>query len=103
MDTREQQEVLVKSMHIKPANHGEMLKRPEEERNKQLEGTNKEFKDFDGRRVLRIVKIEDTLEGEKLMGCEWVCKSKKNGTHRSKLVPVGHTQMSRVDHQDIFG
>ena len=90
----------VESDYREPRTYREMLKRPEAERNKWLEGMKKEFKDFERRKVWRRVKIKDIPDGRKLVGCKWVYKLKRNGVYRSRLVALGYTQVPGVDFTD---
>ena len=46
------------------------MTRPEEERSKWQEGMDKEFKDFEKRGVWKVMKIEDTPLGQRLIGCK---------------------------------
>ena len=70
----------VESDYKEPRTYREMLKRPEVERNKWLEGMKKEFKDFENRGVWRVKKLKDTLPGRRLIGCKWVHKMKEMGS-----------------------
>ena len=93
---------LVESDYREPKSHGMMMKRPEWEREKWLEGTQKEFRDFNARGMWRVVKMNDMSTGRRLIGSKWVFKLKRNGVHWSRLVTLGHTQMSDVDFTDDF-
>ena len=77
-------------------------KRPEWERKKWLEGTQKEFKDFNTRGVWRVVKTKDVSMRRRLIGSKWVFKLKRNGVHRSRLVALGHTQTPGMGFTDDF-
>ena len=79
-----------------------MMRRPEEERSKWQEGMEKEFQDFEKRRVWKVKKSNEMTPGKRLIGCKWVHKLKRNGVHGSCLVALGHTQMPGVDYQDNF-
>ena len=64
----------VESDYEEPRMYKEMLKRPELERDKWMEGMRKEFRDFESRKVWRKMKIKDLPGGRKLIGCKWVYK-----------------------------
>ena len=87
----------VESDHREPKSHSMMLKRSEWERQKWLEGVQKEFEDFNARGVWRVMKTKDVSTGRRLIGSEWGFKLKQNGVHRNRLVALGHTQTPDVD------
>ena len=92
----------MESDYKEPRTYREMMKRPESEREKWLEGMKKELNDFERRKVWRKTKIKDICEGRKLVGCKWVYKPKRNGVYRSMLVTLGYTQVPGVDFTDNF-
>ena len=81
----------VESDYKEPRTYKQMLKRPEEERNKWKEGVEKEFRDFQRRGVWKRMKTSDVPEGRQLIGTKWVFKLKRNGVYRSRLVALGYT------------
>jgi hypothetical protein len=56
-----------------------MMKRPPEEKEKWLEGIDKEFKDFNTRQVWVIIKKADLPPNRRLIGTKWVFKCKRDG------------------------
>ena len=76
----------VESDYKEPKNYRSMLKRPQAEKEKWLEGIQKEFNDIKNRLVWRIVKKKDVAKGRRLIGSKWVFKRKRDGQYRSRLV-----------------
>ena len=79
-----------------------MLRRPEEEKKKWLEGVAKEFKDFEVRGVWVRKCLNEIPKGRRLIGSKWAFKLKRNGIHRSRLVALGYNQVPGVDYMDNF-
>ena len=79
-----------------------MMKRPEEERKKWLEGCMKEILNFDKRKVYKVIPLEMVPVGRRLIGSKWVFKFKRNGTYRSRLVALGYSQVPFVDFTDCY-
>ena len=92
----------VESTCGEPVNCRKMIRRPEVERSKWQEGMEKEFQDFEKRRVWKVRKMNEIPPGRRLIGCKWVHELKRNGVCGSRLVAPGHTQMPGVDYQDNF-
>ncbi len=67
------------------------MRRPPEEREKWLEGIDKEFKDLANRQVWVVIKKIDVPPNRKLVGTKWVFKCKSDGRYRSRLVALGYT------------
>ena len=38
----------------------------------------------------------------RLVGCKWVFKVKRDGTHRARLVALGHSQFPGIDFTENF-
>ena len=92
----------VESDYAEPATYKKMMKLPEEERNKWIEGVNEELKNLEDRKVWVRKKLEEIPTGRKLIGTKWVFKRKRDGRYRSRLVALGYAQIPGVDFTDNF-
>ena len=54
------------------------------------------------RRVWTKIDKVKIPENRRLIGNKWVCKIKRDGTHRARLVALGYSQIPGVDYADNF-
>ena len=92
----------ITSGYVEPSSYKQMMKRNEPERTKWLKGCDKELKNMKLKDVWTIISIEDLPSGRRLLKCKWVFKLKRDGTHRSRLVAMGFSQIPGVDFTDSF-
>ena len=52
--------------------------------------------------VWRKTNVKEIPEDRRLIGSKWVFKKKRNGVNRARLVGLGYSQISGVDHKDNF-
>lgn len=53
-------------------------------------------------KVWKLVKMNAVPKHKHLVGHKWAFKTKRNGTHHARLVALGCTQISGVDHTENF-
>jgi Reverse transcriptase (RNA-dependent DNA polymerase) len=92
----------IESDYKEPTTFKNMMKLPEEERSKWMEGVIKEFTDLEKRGVWEIKNIKDIPVNRKLIGTKWVFKKKRSGVYRSRLVLLGYNQIPEIDFTDNF-
>ena len=71
-------------------------------REKWQQAIHLEFKKMLDMGVWRHVKSEDQPNDDRLDGCRWVCKVKRNGVYCARLVAKGFTQIPGVDFTDNY-
>ena len=69
----------------------------EEERNNWQIAIRKEIKSMINRGVWRKIDKVKVPENRRLIGNKWVCKIKRDGTYRARLVALGYGQFPGVD------
>jgi len=92
----------VESDYTEPKTYKQMMKLPEEERNKWLKGCEEELTNLAEREVWVVKKLKDIAPNCKLIGTKWVFKKKRDGRYRSRLVALGYAQIPGVDFTDNF-
>ena len=73
-----------------------------ETRRKWQEAIRKEFSDMKKREVWEHVAKKSIPENRPLVGCKWVFKIKRDGTHRARLVALGYSQIPGVDFTENY-
>ena len=74
----------------------------EEERNNLQIAIRKEIKSMINRGVWRKIDKVKVPENRRLIGNKWVCKIKRDGTYRARLVALACSQAPGVDYTDNF-
>ena len=74
----------------------------EEKRNNWQMAIRKEIKSTIDRGVWRKVDRKNIPNNRRHIGNKWVCKIKRDGTYRARLVALGYSQIPGVDYTDSF-